>query len=116
MDSRTKSCVPSALKREPPIISVGTDVAGLTYYKVKLNGKCGENRSREDYMARARITRLTKLDVQAELSQPRLIALVFADYAAETKEGKMVLSGVFDTLHLPPEDPRLASFFLYIRL
>jgi hypothetical protein len=67
-------------------------------------------------MPRARIIRHPKLDVENERKQPRLIALLLADYAAETKEGKIVLSGVFDTIHVPRDLPRLARFFLYVRM
>lgn len=56
------------------------------------------------------------IDVVKERDRPRLVALLFCDYANQTKEGKNNLLGTFDSLYLDPEKGKSTPrFIMFLR-
>jgi hypothetical protein len=58
-----------------------------------------------------------QIDVQAEIGQPRLVALLFADWAGILEGNKVALGGVFDRIYLRPVTPHPPlSFYLNVKV
>lgn len=56
------------------------------------------------------------LDVKGELLRPKLDAMIFAEWAAVTKENKPVVSGIFDSFNIPSGNfPAEVPFYIYFR-
>ena len=53
---------------------------------------------------------------QSLREQPRLVALLFADWFNRTDEGKYNLSGIFVRIRTSPTNPHTPRFALYMRL
>lgn len=57
------------------------------------------------------------IDWKAELHRPRMLALLFADWASETTDHKLAIGGVFDRIFLrPTEEVRRLGFYIYLRV
>ncbi|MGV3721975.1 MAG: DUF6941 family protein [Actinomycetota bacterium] len=50
------------------------------------------------------------------LTEPRLLALLLADYGSSSGDGKFSVSGIFDRIVVPKLPGRTTQFFLYLRL
>jgi hypothetical protein len=63
-------------------------------------------------------TPITNIDAKAEREKPRLVSLLFCDYANKTAEGKFNLLGTFDAMQLDPSRPTKATphFIVFIRI
>lgn len=55
------------------------------------------------------------VDVAAELKKPRLVTIIFCDYASLAKDGKANLMGCFDRFFLKASAENTGTFWLYIR-
>src|SRR5690348_13541193 len=59
-------------------------------------------------------------DFQKELHEPRLVALLFADYATSTSDSKAVVGGIFERLFLIPRQPghpaHAYQFFVFLKV
>ena len=59
----------------------------------------------------------TKANVPEDVLQPRIVALLFADWASYTADGKVVLAGVYDRMALRPEQfGQPIQIFVYIKM
>jgi len=56
------------------------------------------------------------LDVDAEKATPRMVALLFFDYANLTGDGKLNLAGVFDRLFVDRETKKTVPIGIFIRV
>jgi hypothetical protein len=54
-------------------------------------------------------------DVQREISKPRLLALVFADWGSLGVDGKISVGGVFARMRYTGEKDHKYGFFLFLR-
>ena len=55
------------------------------------------------------------IDVAAERKKPRLLSLLFCDFANSTHDKKVNLLGVFDRIFVHPETKQTPVFTLYVR-
>lgn len=58
------------------------------------------------------------VDIDVLTSQrdgPHLEAMVFADYAARTTDGKATVAGIFDRVFIDPDKRASGRFFVYMR-
>lgn len=66
--------------------------------------------------AKARLRQYaTEIDLAAGRARPRLLSLLFCDFANRTDDGKMNLIGVFDRIFVHPEERKSPPFILYGR-
>jgi hypothetical protein len=56
------------------------------------------------------------IDVAEERLRPRLLALLFCDFASFTKDEKVNLLGVFDRVFVDPEERQSPTFIMYVRV
>jgi len=59
---------------------------------------------------------IVDIDVAEERLRPRLLALVFCDFASFTKDDKVNLLGVFDRIFVDPEERQSPPFIMYVRV
>lgn len=55
------------------------------------------------------------VDVAEERKKPRLLALLFCDYANFTKDDKVNLVGIFDRIYVDPEQKLTPRFIMFVR-
>ncbi len=58
---------------------------------------------------------LSHIDVAVERQKPRLLSILFCDFASLTLEKKVNLLGVFDRIFVHPETKRTPVFTLFVR-
>lgn len=64
----------------------------------------------------ATITAEWAFDLETEKGRPRLVSLLFFDYANETGDRKLNLSGVFDRLFVDKETKKTIPFGVFVRV
>ena len=54
-------------------------------------------------------------DFGSEIEKPRLVSLLFFDFANQTSDGKVNLSGIFDRLLVSPETKKTVPIGIFVR-
>jgi hypothetical protein len=56
------------------------------------------------------------VDLSTERKKPRLLSLLFCDFASITKDDKVNLLGIFDRIYIDPEQKTTPNFVIFIRV